>query len=197
MGGILGGLLVSRIVISNSIHVPEASSWESVEFDEPAHPSQPTKQSELKEPETFVIPKLGIEAQVEVVGLDEKGNMDVPKEDMNVAWYKYGPKPGEIGSSVIAGHLDSPTGPAIFYNLPSLVIGDILEVIDEEGEKQEFIVTDIKFYEDKAFPIGDVFTKNDKARLNLITCAGTFDRNLKLYSHRLVVYSELVDQTLN
>lgn len=145
------------------------------------------------EPTTFSIPSLNIEdAPVESVGLDKDNKMDIPKKDEDVGWYNLGPKPGEKGNAVIAGHLDTKTGaPAVFYELNKLKPGDELSVKAKDGKEYKYAVTDVKSYELDKFPLQEVFGSGGKARLNLITCEGTYNRSSKLYSHRLVVYSEL------
>ncbi len=145
-------------------------------------------------PVTLSIPKLKVEAKVEYVGLDKENAMDIPKADMNVAWYQLGAKPGELGNSVMAGHFDKKDGkPAVFANLDELEKGDELMVKDENGKTLKFKVTETASYKLEEFPLKAVFGANTKSRLNLITCEGVFDKSSRLYSHRLVVYSELVD----
>lgn len=143
-------------------------------------------------PLSLRIPKLNIVTRVEHVGEDASGRMDVPKDVNNVAWWQHGAKPGEMGSAVFAGHYDTRTGqPAVFYSLKSLVAGDEIKIMVAGGEEYSYIVTDLKIYEDKSFPLNYVFTRSDKARLNLITCEGIFDRSNNMYDKRLVVFSEL------
>ena len=150
-------------------------------------------QSNINFPSTFSIPKLGIEnVIVESVGLDKEGKMDIPKDADNVAWYNLGARPGERGNAVMAGHLDKKDGsPAVFYEVSKLKPGDEISTTDKDGVKQTFIVKEVKTYELAQFPLEEVFGAGDKARLNLITCEGTYDKSSQLYSHRLVVYSEL------
>jgi len=130
---------------------------------------------ETEEPEEVIgvpvvmeIDKLGIASEVEPVGLAEDGRMDVPNGYWHVGWYDLGYKPGEEGSAVIAGHLDSPNGEAIFYRLGELRVGDVIEVQDDEGNWLEFEVRDKRIYKDTAFPIEEVFGETDDKRLNLI-----------------------------
>jgi len=151
------------------------------------------KVDEVKSPVRLYIPKLEIDADIESVGLDQEKRMDVPKEDMNVAWYNLGAKPGEVGSAVLAGHMDTATGkPAVFYEIKNLEIGDELMVSDRDGSAYWFKVTDKRTYKDADFPIPLVFERNDLARLNLITCAGRFDQGSRNYSDRLVVFTRLM-----
>jgi LPXTG-site transpeptidase (sortase) family protein len=144
-------------------------------------------------PKTFLIPKLGINVPVEHVGMDSKGAMDVPKDADNVAWYKLGYKVGDNGSAVIAGHFDKEDGsPAVFYNLTSLASGDEIIVRDDAGKEYKYKVTKKQTFNFDEVPLNEVFASTDKARLNLITCDGVFDKNAKNYSKRTVIYSELL-----
>lgn len=152
-----------------------------------------TKSEIISEPISFSIPSLDINnALVESVGLDKDSKMDIPKKDEDVAWYNLGAKPGERGNAVMAGHLDTKTGaPAVFYNINKLKPGDEISVRSKDGKIYKYFVTEVKTYELEKFPLVEVFGAGDKARLNLITCEGNYNKSSKLYSHRLVVYSEL------
>lgn len=148
----------------------------------------------ITEPVRVEIPRLAITAAVEDVGLDEEKRMDVPKQDENVAWYTLGPRPGEAGSAVIAGHYDAKTGgPAIFYKLDQVKTGDIITVTTEDQRQLEFKVTRVATHDDATFPIEEVFDFSPTGkRLTLITCRGTFDQATQNYSQRLVVYSDMI-----
>jgi len=143
-------------------------------------------------PKRLYIPKIDVQSTIEQVGLDAQKRMDVPKLDMDVGWYKLGVKPGAQGSAVIAGHFDTKLGvPAVFYRLSELEEGDTIFVDDSSGKRQTFIVSKTASYDDAEFPINLVFTQNDAKRLNLITCAGDFNREERNYTKRLVVFSIL------
>lgn len=161
---------------------------------EPRESIQIPQEKNASVPVTLSIPKLEIETKVEHVGLDKDNAMDIPKVDMNAAWYQLGAKPGELGNSVMAGHFDKKDGtPAVFAKLGELEKGDEIIVTDENGKTLKFNVTETASYKLDEFPLKAVFGSHTKARLNLITCEGIFDKSSKLYSHRLVVFSELVD----
>lgn len=143
-------------------------------------------------PVTLTIPKLAIEAEVESVGLDSDGDMDIPKNSDNVAWYNLGYKPGDQGNAVIAGHFDKVSGaPAVFYDLEKLGIGDTVITTDQEGGTMAFTVVRIATYPDEDFPLQEVFGPAQKPMLNLITCDGKWNNATKSYSHRTVVYTEM------
>jgi LPXTG-site transpeptidase (sortase) family protein len=133
------------------------------------------------------IPRIGVDAPIEGVGTNYEGTMLVPDDLKNVGWYSQGYRPGEYGNAVIAGHLDSPYGPAIFWLLPNLVAGDEIQVDDDRGKTYAFVVITTRTYEFNAVPIADVFGSSVERRLNLITCVGWFNHQTKNYSHRLIV----------
>lgn len=143
-------------------------------------------------PQTLIIPKLNIKAEIEQVGLDEQDKMAVPKDFNNAGWYRLGFKPGENGNAVITAHLDTKDGsPALFYNLSDLEVGDEITVVDEKDNKYQFKVYDSKVYRFNNLPLPDIFGTQGKSRLILITCEGFFDQTTNNYSARRVVYTEL------
>ncbi|PIQ77862.1 sortase [Candidatus Peregrinibacteria bacterium CG11_big_fil_rev_8_21_14_0_20_41_10] len=137
------------------------------------------------------IPAIGVDAPVISVGLTSDGAMDVPKDPIEVAWYDRGPRPGENGSSVIAGHYGWKNNlPAVFDDLHKLVKGDKISVEDDKGVVTTFVVREIRIY-DKDQDASDVFGSNDgKVHLNLITCTGAWNNEEKTFSKRLIVFTD-------
>lgn len=156
--------------------------------------SPETAETDVGVPVRLVISKIGVDAAVESVGLDAEERMDVPKRVENVAWYNLGMRPGQKGNAVIAGHYDTVTGaPAVFYDLTQVAPGDEISVTDINNKTYRYTVTDIQVYPYDRFPLQEVFGAQTTARLNLITCEGSFDSVTRNYSHRTVVYSELLE----
>jgi LPXTG-site transpeptidase (sortase) family protein len=155
--------------------------------------SSPTKQVNPNSllPVYLKIPKLNIDAVVENVGLTDSGAMDVPSVPMNVAWFDVGPRPGENGSSVIAGHSGYKDNiQAVFDNLYKLKIGDEIDVEDATGAMTVFIVSGLKNYNTDQSALS-VFSSNDGlAHLNLITCSGDWNAVKQTHSARLVVFAD-------
>lgn len=145
--------------------------------------------SSVGRPTRLKIPSINVNATIEYVGLTPDGAMDVPKSPHNVGWFKLGPRPGENGSAVIAGHYGFKKG-SVFDNLHKLDKGDKLYVQDEKGRMTTFVVREILKYDSKADAL-NVFDSNDgKAHLNLITCEGIWDKVSKNYSKRLVIFTD-------
>jgi LPXTG-site transpeptidase (sortase) family protein len=142
-------------------------------------------------PVRLMIPSIGVDAAVEYVGLNNSGEMNVPSKTINVGWFYLGPRPGEKGSSVIAGHLSGENGEVgVFADLSKLKTGDKLFVEDSNGAVLTFMVQEIREYEPGYAE--EVFSLNDHPRLNLITCDGIWDEEKQSYSKRLVVFTDLL-----
>jgi LPXTG-site transpeptidase (sortase) family protein len=142
-------------------------------------------------PVQLIIPSLNIKATIEQVGLTASGAMGVPKGRNNVAWYRSGPRPGEVGSAVIDGHYGTwKNGQAtVFENLNKLKNGDKIYIKDDQGATISFVVTKTHTYNSNA-SASDVFSSNDGlAHLNLITCEGVWNGTTQSYSGRLVVFT--------
>ncbi len=137
------------------------------------------------------IPKIGVDAAIELTGLTRQGLMGVPKDPDNAAWYKHGPRPGEIGSAVIDGHFDWDNGtPAVFDDLHKLRPGDKVMVTDRHGTIISFVVRKSRNYSPEADATSVFRSSDGKAHLNLITCTGVWNQDRDSYSQRLVVFSD-------
>ncbi len=151
-----------------------------------ATPKKVTKQT--AQPVRLIIPSIGLNAPVESVGINSKGEMDVPPGDSSeVGWYKYGTIPGNVGSAVIDAHVF-----AAFEDLQHLSVGSEVYVENANGQRLKFVVDDSRVYKLGELTSGMLFGKRDARRLNLITCAGEPTADGSTYTHRLVVYTKLV-----
>ncbi|MCA0984711.1 class F sortase [Halobacillus yeomjeoni] len=142
-------------------------------------------------PKRLQIPAIDVDTDIENVGLLDNGQMGVPEQVENVGWFEPGAKPGARGSSVLAGHVDSKTGPAVFYNLQKLKKGDEIFVTGESGERLTFVVTGKDVFPQYEAPVEDIFGYTARRSLKLITCTGEFIRSKGGHQDRLVVYTEL------
>lgn len=143
-------------------------------------------------PLRLIIPGISVNASVKKVGLTSDGAMDVPRNQDDVAWYQFGPHPGEIGSAVITGHFGvwvNGRG-SVFDQLHSVQKGDKLYVEDENGTTSTFVVREMRRYEPDA-DATEIFTSTDgKAHLNLVTCDGDWNALSQSFSERLVVFTD-------
>lgn len=138
-------------------------------------------------PIVIQIPSIGIDAAVELAGVDKHGDMQVPVNPCDVAWYKLGPAPGAAGDAVIDGHLDWWTdGPAVFWKLDTVRPGAEIDVIEAGGAKLRFKVTKLVRLGRSGKPAG-LFTTTGAPMLSLYTCAGVWEPGAETYSQRLFV----------
>jgi hypothetical protein len=140
----------------------------------------------------LLVPSLGISTSVGELGLLANHQVQVPASVHTVGWFRLGPTPGQIGSSVILGHVDSYLGPGVFFNIKSLPVAALIEVRLSDGVTALFRVTSVVQYSKTNFPDALVYGRSGGRRLNLVTCGGTFDHQTGSYESNIVVYSRLV-----
>jgi sortase (surface protein transpeptidase) len=146
-------------------------------------------------PARLIIPSIGVISPVEFVSILSNGELATPIQNPweHVGWYETGPRPGEVGSAVIDGHLDRPGGsPAVFWNLRNLHPGDNVIVIDTSKKSWTFRVTHIALYTPQQAPVQEIFGNEAGHYLNLITCAGDWIPSQHQTKLRLVVFTSLV-----
>jgi Sortase domain len=142
-------------------------------------------------PVRLVIPEIGVATRLVRLGLEPDGGMQVPADFADAGWFAGGPEPGQLGPAVIAGHVDSKTGPAVFYRLRELRPGQALLVERADGARLRFLVEQAHSYPKTGFPTAAVFGPVPSAALRLITCTGDFDRARGSYRDNLVVFARL------
>lgn len=152
---------------------------------------------ERAEPASIVIPALDVDADVMELGLHADGTMQVPphapRPESQAGWFRHSPTPGELGPSVIVGHVDSDEhGASVFCGLGSLTGGDRVEVQRTDGSTAVFEVEHVAQYGKHEFPTEDVYGNIDHAGMRLITCGGVFDRASSSYEDNIVVYARFV-----
>lgn len=140
-------------------------------------------------PVSVRIPAIGVDAPLVRLGLDAHGALEVPRSFHKAGWWTGGPRPGERGPAVIAGHVDSINGPAVFFRLELLHPGNAVIVRRRDGTRVRFTVRRIARYAKARFPARLVYGPTDRPELRLITCSGTFDRATGHYLDNTVVYA--------
>jgi LPXTG-site transpeptidase (sortase) family protein len=164
----------------------------SAEITPPITASGVESSMEFGAPEKLIIPSISINAKVQHVGLTATKAMGIPTNFTDVAWYKYGPVPGEKGSAVIDGHVDNGLGlNGVFKKLDQVKVGDDVSVVDEKGNTAHFKVISVDVYPYNNAPTEEIFGATDKKLLRLITCDGHWVKSAKTYDSRLVVTAEL------
>lgn len=145
----------------------------------------------ITEPTRLLIPKIGVSAKIVPVGLTPSGAMAVPPNFTDVAWFRPGTKPGEIGQAVMNGHLDTGwNSKGVFQNLYQLEPGDIVAVEDQGNRVLNFKVIRSQLYDASDAPVEKIFGKSNETLLNLITCDGIWDSTSRTYDRRLVVFTK-------
>ena len=134
------------------------------------------------------IPAIHVDSPLESLALDASGQLEAPRDYQRAGWYTGGVAPGDPGPAVIAGHVDSVNGPAVFFELNSLRAGDLVEV-DRGGQTITFRVTGEEQYPKNAFPADRVYSPTPGPELRLITCGGSFDQSRGSYRDNIVVYA--------
>lgn len=157
--------------------------------------SAPAPPGPRSAPERLRIPVIGVDAPVTELGLDEAGVLEVPPADRTDAagWYADGPAPGEPGTAVLAGHVDSPAGPAVFYLLGGLTRGSTVSVTRRDGSTARFSVYAVEAYDKDDFPTRTVYRSTRAAELRIITCGGGYREDTG-YLGNVVAYATLAGQ---
>lgn len=139
------------------------------------------------------IPSIDVEEPLIDLGIAEDGTMEVPEDFSEVGWFDGGGMPGGRGPTVLAGHLDSTTGPAVFHRLVEVQPGVEVEVTDAEGEEHIYRVERTEVFAKDDFPTREVFGALPEDELRLITCTGIFDFEAGSHEDNHIVFAVPVD----
>jgi hypothetical protein len=154
----------------------------------------PSELAAAAHPVRLSVPRLGIDAAVETVGLDPQGNLAAPAALKNAAWYGGGAAPGDRGSAVMDGHLGVRPGQAVFWDLPQIRPGDLIVVTRADGKRLVFIVDRISTVSRTA-SLPELFTSDSSPELWLVTCSGKWDYARATYDDRFIVHARLLFPT--
>jgi len=152
-------------------------------------PPLPAEPRPVARPVLLTIPLIGVSTQLVTLGLTSSGALEVPSSASVAGWYTGSAKPGAIGSAIIVGHIDSVSGPGVFFRLSELRAGDMVYVKRSDGTIVEFRVTSVQIYLKDRFPTEAVYGPTPDAELRLITCGGAFDSATGHYLSNIVVYA--------
>ena len=144
----------------------------------------------LARPTRIEIPAIGVAAPVIELGLNRDRTLEVPRDFGDAGWWKGGPRPGEDGPAVIAGHVDSRSGPGVFYRLDELERGSEIRVVGRDGSSVRFEVERLERHPKDRFPTEEVYLGEDGPALRLITCSGAFDRASGHYEDNTIVFAQ-------
>ena len=137
------------------------------------------------------VPAIGVDSQLLRLGTDATGALVPPDDFDRAGWFADGAVPGDVGPAVVAGHVDSIDGPAVFSRLGDLTSGDEVLLDREDGTTARFTVTGVGRYPKSDFPTEAVYGPTPRAELRLVTCGGDFDRSARSYEDNVVVFARL------
>jgi hypothetical protein len=188
---LLAGISAVGFAILAQHHAPQPSSAAAGTIG----PSLDLRRSlPRSEPVRVDIPAIGVDSKLLHLGVNADGTIQVPSLVTSAdlaAWYKYSATPGQIGTSVIEGHVDDLQGPAVFFRLGALHPGDTIDVTLADGTTAVFRVTGVRQFLKAGFPADTVYGQAHYAALRLITCSGAFDYTTGHYLSSTVVFASL------
>jgi LPXTG-site transpeptidase (sortase) family protein len=190
-GLVAAGAGAAGLVLTRHPDIPQAAALQVLPAPTGPIEAAPTQgAASVAEPVSLVIPSIGVTSALVHLGLTSGGALQVPPTPAVAGWYTGSPRPGSIGSAVIAGHIDSATGPGIFFRLSQLQRGDRVYVKRADGTLATFEVTQVQSYAKDDFPTAAVYGPVPDPELRLITCGGTFDYATRSYLSNTVVYAK-------
>ncbi|MGW2492059.1 class F sortase [Streptomyces sp. NPDC001606] len=174
--------------------IPEAPRAAGARAAAPADPHRVGTALPRATPTRLLIPKISVDAPFVPLTLAANGQLQPPPAgDTNlVGWYAKGAAPGEQGTAVIAGHVDTAVSAAVFANLDELKRGDTFSVQRDDGRQADFVVDDAETFAKNDFPSKRVYADTSRAEVRLITCAGDYDHTVRDYTDNLVVFAHLI-----
>jgi len=189
---LLGGAAAIAVAVLAQQHAPSPGAAAAGTVG-PAAPREPSLRR--SSPVSVTIPAIGVRSPLLRLGLNPDGTMAVPDLATSAdeaAWYEYSVTPGQIGTAVIEGHVDSEVGPAVFFRLGALHPGDHIDVALADGMTAVFRVTGVREYTKIDFPTEMIYGPTHYSSLRLVTCGGTFDYATGHYLSSVVVFASLV-----
>ena len=189
---IVAGTAAVGVAIGAQVHMPHPSQVAAGvlgPFGGQAH--RPLRRSV---PVAVDIPAIGVHSKLLHLGVNSDGTIQVPSLNTRAdeaAWLKYSPTPGQSGTSVIEGHVDSYQGAAVFFRLGALHPGDSIDVRLADGVTAVFRVTGVLQYLKSRFPAETIYGATGFAALHLITCGGVFDYATRSYLSSTVVFASI------
>jgi len=186
---LLGGALAANRLhigeVETRVYLPNIGLVKALDAagEAPAQPQAPAGMS-------LLIPKLQLNAPVDKLGADSAGRLIAPTDWDHVGWFEGSARPGSPGTSLMMGHVDSHTGPAVFFDLRKLQAGDEIDVQDG-ARNLRYHVTSSHAYPESNVPMEELLATSGPSRIALVTCAGEFSTTTDRYDERLIVEGDL------
>lgn len=192
LAGLVGTVVfTSQLIFSQRLQAVSAFSGSPVASS--VAKSEKPKGLTRSVPTRLVIGSIGVDTRIMEVGLLPDGSLETPPLFESITgWYKGGPSPGQIGPAIIAGHIDTYKGPAVFWNLRKVQLNDQIQITRSDGVIVTYLVTALKQFEQDNFPTQEVYGNTDDAQLRLITCGGSFNHKTLHYSQNTVVFASIL-----
>ncbi len=190
--GTAGLLVIGRGAVPAAASRPARATTAPTPFGPVAQFASPSAHRQTPRPVALIIPAIGVNTRLIHLGLAAGGAVAVPPDPAVAGWYTGSPRPGAIGSAIILGHIDSLSGPAVFYRLGHLRPHDRVYVRRTDGKLAVFRVDSVRWYLKSRFPTAAVYGPTPDPELRLISCGGVFDPSLKSYLSNVVVYATAV-----
>ncbi|BCY07440.1 class F sortase [Actinoplanes sp. L3-i22] len=184
---------VLGLFTDDALPPPEAAAltWDNVPA--PSATTATRKPAAKRGPPTRLdIAAIGVHTPITAIGLRDDGTLDTPplRSDAPAGWYRGSPAPGDPGPAIVVGHVDTARdGPAVFFRLRELKVGDTIAVRRSDRTVVRFTVVKVASYLKKAFPSEEVYGSTPTPSLRLITCGGSFDRDRGSYRSNIVVFA--------
>ncbi|NES15425.1 MULTISPECIES: class F sortase [Micromonospora] len=145
-------------------------------------------------PVSLSVPAIKVTAPITPVGQAKDGSVDVPplSQHSQTGWYDRGAVPGEPGRAIIVGHVDTKSGPAVFYHLRELKPGDRIEVTRSDRSVVTFKVDTVEYFDKDNLPADRVYGDTGPPELRLITCGGEWLGGRTGYEDNVITFASLV-----
>jgi hypothetical protein len=156
--------------------------------------AKPLLATQLPRPVRILIPAIGVSAPVIPLGVNADHTMQVPQSFSQTGWFQPGPEPGEPGAAIVVGHVDSRSGPGVFFRLRALRRGDRIKIVLANRRAVRFVVTGSREFLKRRFPTALVYRRTPQPTLRLITCGGRFDSSTGHYVDNHIVFARLIEQ---
>lgn len=188
----VGGAMAIFLTLAAQQHAPQPPG---IATGAPFTPAAGVSVLPPSPPLVISIPAIGLRSDLQYLGLTPDNRLEVPAGAHydEAAWYKYSSTPGSLGPAVILGHVDSPTGPSVFFDLGEVRPGDEIHVTRADGIVAIFRVDEIHSYPKLQFPTLLVYGATDHAALRLVTCGGGYDRSTGQYLENVIVFASMVE----
>jgi sortase (surface protein transpeptidase) len=180
------GLVGVAVGVSLSARVPDTQAASPL-----AAPKAVTRK-QMPDPVRIVIPAIGVNARVIPLGLNRDQTIQVPANAADTGWFRPGPEPGEQGAAVIVGHVATRSGPAVFYRLRRLRVGQVITIRLRDGSTVRYVARSMITVLKTRFPTNRVYARTTQPTLRLITCAGKLNTSTGHHPENYIVFASIV-----